>query len=690
MSASLFASGHSTFATMKATRRWLIWQAVVRPGKSKPDKVPFYVDGHPRGKTDNPDDLARLATYTDARAAAAARGSGWEIGYALGKDASGQFWQGIDLDHVGQNGLSDLPDTLPGYVETSPSGEGVHAICYGRQFRPLGSNSSGIEAYSGGRFFTVTGRAIRDGVLSCAAEYVETTLTPRHKVRLLEQSQSAIISATVQISQQTVADLRSALNYMRSDDYALWVEIGHALKSLGNVGCGLWLDWSASSPKFDLREATRKWDGFVPQRTGYRAVFTKGQERGWLNPASSTAKLAIVGEGSPHDFLPTVAAVPFVAPEFFDIPPRSWVLGHWLARGVVTTLIAPGGTGKSALMVAAALSIATGRPLLEKTVWAGPQRVWLWNLEDDRDELNRQLVACSLHHRVSQSDHEGYLFLNDARSALCIATKGRDGLTIHTPVADAIIGEIRAKRIDVLIVDPFVSSHRAEENDNGQMDAVVKLWSAIARETACSVVLVHHSRKLGGQQVDAESSRGASAVGNGSRSVLVINRMEKGEAARFGILVDNRRSYIRVSNDKANRAPAGREDWFRLVSVKLANGGPEGGDSVGVIERWTVPDAGMAAGEFDARLRARVHDRIAAGEWRGHPSAKNWAGHAIAEVMGEEVSNPAVRHRIKAVLSDMISNGELKTENRRDASRHTRDFVIVGNRVDPTCDGAAW
>ncbi|MEJ7927043.1 AAA family ATPase [Sphingobium sp. AN641] len=366
---------------------------------------------------------------------------------------------------------------------------------------------------------------------------------------------------------------------MRSDDYALWIEMGHALKPLGNTGRGLWLDWSATSPKFDPQEAARKWDSFEPQRTGYQAVFARAQANGWINPSSNVAKPDIAATAG------EISARPFIAPAVPDIPPRPWLLGRWLLRGAVTTLIAPGGTGKSALMVAAALSLASGRELLGKTVWSGPRSVWLWNLEDDRDELARQLAASILHHDIEEWEYGDRLFINDAGTSLCTATKGRDRLAIDEPVNAALVAEIRSCRIDVLIVDPFVSSHRAEENDNGQMDAIAKRWASIARDTGCSIVLVHHSRKLGGQQVDAEAARGASALGNAARTVLVLNRMDNSEASRLSIGKEDRRSYFRVSNDKTNRAPAEAGDWFHLESVKLGNGGPEGGDSVGVVER---------------------------------------------------------------------------------------------------------
>ena len=81
------------------------------------------------------------------------------LGFALGPDGTGNHWQGIDLDKIEANGLQALAAALPGYVEWSPSGLGIHAIGYGAPFPALKLN--GIESYSAGRFFTFTGRTIR-------------------------------------------------------------------------------------------------------------------------------------------------------------------------------------------------------------------------------------------------------------------------------------------------------------------------------------------------------------------------------------------------------------------------------------------------------------------------------------------------------------------------------------------------
>ena len=145
---------------MKIAERWLVYKLVPNPDPTKkPRKVPYYISGEARyGKLDTPEDQAKLSTFEDAMKALQT-GDYDGLGFALGPDDTGMHWQGIDLDNFSEHPeLRDLAAKLPGYVEYSPSGDGVHSIGYGELFDTLGSNGTGIEAYSKGRFFTVTGR----------------------------------------------------------------------------------------------------------------------------------------------------------------------------------------------------------------------------------------------------------------------------------------------------------------------------------------------------------------------------------------------------------------------------------------------------------------------------------------------------------------------------------------------------
>ena len=275
---------------MKEARRWLLWKAEPQPGGKKPRKVPYYVDGRKRlGKLDGEADWSRLATF-DAALAAFQSGGYTGMGFALGPDGEGGSWQGIDLDSISGNGqLLALKDQLPGYVETSPSGNGVHAIGYGEAFRSIGSNATGIEAYSGGRYFTMTGDAL-GGDIEDLSGFVNGTLWPLRQAEHPKAAPKAKDSTTAPDA-VTIADLRSALFHLRSDERDIWVRMGMALKGLGDIGRGLWLDWSATSEKFDPADAARVWDSFKSDGITFKSVFAEAQQSGWTNPRSNVVKI---------------------------------------------------------------------------------------------------------------------------------------------------------------------------------------------------------------------------------------------------------------------------------------------------------------------------------------------------------------------------------------------------------------
>ena len=164
-----------TFACMQGQKRWLVWAA---------DKQPFYPNGKPRSRLDTESDWNLLGTYEDAQFAVQMSNGKFEgIGFALGPDGTGGHWQGIDLDKIKANQLSDIADNSPGYVELSPSENGIHTIGYGRHFETLGPNSTGTEAYAASRYFTVTENPIRNSKLVCIADFVEQIVAPRHSKR---------------------------------------------------------------------------------------------------------------------------------------------------------------------------------------------------------------------------------------------------------------------------------------------------------------------------------------------------------------------------------------------------------------------------------------------------------------------------------------------------------------------------
>lgn len=379
---------------------------------------------------------------------------------------------------------------------------------------------------------------------------------------------------------------------------------------------------------------------------------------------------------------PRIAATPYVWREASAIPERPWIMGRWLLRRTLTGVIASGGCGKSTFIAAMAQSLVTGRALLGKGIWPGPQRVWIWNLEDELDELARAIQAAALHYEIERQDVVDRLFVDSAMegAGLCTAVEDGAGFRLLEPVYEALLAELTARKIDVLIIDPFVSSHEIDENANVLIDKIAKRWSRVAVAADCSIVLVHHTSKAGAGEVTVLSSRGAVSLTNVFRQALLFNRMDKDAAERLGVDEDDIWRLFSVEDGKRNRAPAERADWYRLASVDLGNGpanalGGIGGDSVGVAEPWALPDP--FANVLPSHL-LRVQTVIDEGNWRESAQSPDWAGHAVAGVMGWDAANKAEKARIGHLLRTWLSEGALKLETRKDAKRMDRAFVAVG------------
>jgi hypothetical protein len=354
--------------------------------------------------------------------------------------------------------------------------------------------------------------------------------------------------------------------------------------------------------------------------------------------------------------------------------------GYELQRGLVSLLVATTGIGKSTFEIGNTLAMVTNRALMGRKVWDGPLRVWYWNLEDDGDHLARQIQAACLHWCIQRNDIGDRLFIDSAidGAELKIAIQTTNGAEIQRPIVGALVAELIARRIDVLIVDPFVACHSVTENDNAAMEMVVKEWVRVASAAHCAIRLVTHTRKLGGFAADIESARGGGALAAGARSGVVLNRMTKEEGRSLGI--DNPRRFLKALDDKPNRAPpAESADWFEMKSIDLGNATSDRpSDLVGVAAPWSPPDP------FDDvkvdHLR-KVQAKIADGKWREHYSAKDWAGLVVAEVLGLDINLKENRDRVKSILKRWIHEEALSVVELPDANHEKRPHVVVGRPV---------
>lgn len=164
---------------------------------------------------------------------------------------------------------------------------------------------------------------------------------------------TATACATTVIDAATVRDLRSALNHLLADDREQWVSVGLALKELGDVGRGLWLNWSQTSDKFQPSDA-RTWDTFKPAKTGHAAVFARAQAAGWVNPAKTVKEVPAPANDWPT--LDALAEEKAPTPYAFPFHAMGPILGS-AARAIAEDVQAPDSLAGGSVLAAASLAV---------------------------------------------------------------------------------------------------------------------------------------------------------------------------------------------------------------------------------------------------------------------------------------------------------------------------------------------
>lgn len=270
---------------MKDEARWCVWRYEHRDGGWT--KVPVNARTGGRAQSSN------SATYSTYREALAAFNDDREglagLGFFLG-----DRWIGVDVDDC-IDSLTDertalaqeVIDHVPGYAETSPSGEGLKVITRGSI--PHTRTRKGLELYADGRFFAITGHKIeRELDASETLGAIDCDLTQFYELHFGSASArpsvedtdlNALIHAKAPAEKCAIEYVRDELlPYLKPETmaYLEWLGVGQALHHQGqgdDEWCDLWDEWSQLDPeRYAEGVCAEKWDGFG--RPGGGAVVT--------------------------------------------------------------------------------------------------------------------------------------------------------------------------------------------------------------------------------------------------------------------------------------------------------------------------------------------------------------------------------------------------------------------------------
>jgi putative DNA primase/helicase len=521
-------------------KRWLNWTYANKDGKRT--KVPI-------GSSTDPETWSK---YSDLK-----RKTG--VGIVFTPD---QTLLGIDIDHClkGLEIVHEKKETIVNflietdtYTEISPSGEGLHVFL--ALTGPLNLSRhkfAPFEAYTSGRFFTVTGEAYKE-------EKEVRTVSPEEAIRLLSLTGDEWM-ATSRSEEPKDFDVNN-------DDALLekmfGAENGERVRKL--------FDGDISDYKNDRSSADMALCSHLAFWTGGDA---KRMDRLWLRSSLSNRDKAIVRK----DYRPrTIAAAIKNCKKFYE--PRkvevkgatkaatadrelvfidsseirckeiSWLWKDKIAKGKVTLIAGEPGLGKSQTTVHMASIVSTGGE------FPGGERcdlgkVLMFSSEDDpADTVVPRLVAygadlkrISIFSMVKKSDGEGYFNLSTDIKLLRERFK-------------------KDREISFVILDPISAFlGETDSHNNAEVRALLYQLSKAASEFNVAIVGVTHFNKssTGGPM---NKFMGSLAFVAAARAAYIVTKDPNDESRRLFLPVKNN-----LADDKGGYA-------YRVEPVRVEKDG---------------------------------------------------------------------------------------------------------------------
>ncbi len=179
---------------------------------------------------------------------------------------------------------------------------------------------------------------------------------------------------------------------------------------------------------------------------------------------------------------------------------RAPVIQGLLRRGETMNVIAPPKTGKSWLVLALAMAVATGRNWLDayETI---PGRVLI---------IDNELHPETLAHRIPQVAECLHVGMNEIAETICVQSIRGQLQDIFS--LGKYFESVEPGRFALVVLDAFYRfmPRDMDENDNGTMANIYNHVDALADRLGCSFVLIHHATK-GNQSAKAVTDVGAGA-----------------------------------------------------------------------------------------------------------------------------------------------------------------------------------
>jgi hypothetical protein len=680
---------------LKSRKNWLIWAAVWNG--SKWTKRPIQISGHGASTTNSKhwstfDEVKQAYEHAVQRGHMELRERGKPVqqvpiggvGFVFDgqSDADGLVFAGVDFDKVitGRE-IASLAEErikrLGSYTERSVSGGGLHVIL---KARPLASGIAhgGVEMYTSGRYFTMTGRApdnarlvaapepfaaLADELQSLAGNSTQGTgtasangqqqgkFTAADRERLRKQFGDPDPPDGTAVNTEEIRSAVSAIPPSVITTEAGWMKCARALAHSAAVykerSEELWdiLD-SASrvAPGYNEPENRKRWLRYIAEAfhrekpITIATVFDLARKHGWRgwSPSGTTENTSDASEAKTGS---TASPPPELKFSLSDVPPhRQWLYGVHLLRGDLTLLVSPGGAGKTSLALGMAVCTAIGKPLLGEKIYGGdPLKSLYINAEDSGIEMRRRALAfCQQHNITEQELDRLYIAGTDdprVRGLSLLRPAGQNSSALDQAGLAHLENLLVSMGPDLVVIDPLIAlCGGGNVNDNAAMASVMREIKRLAIKFSCSILIVAHTKK-GGDPGSAEAVLGASAIKDLARCARMPVTMTVAEMTKFGVLPSERPQYFKLVDAKSNLALHSDETWYKLESQELPNAEPPTyphGDHVQAVVRVQLSvQSGGSGSADDMKVEGAIFDLVDLGkeiDGQAYPYSPSLAG----------------------------------------------------------------
>jgi hypothetical protein len=228
--------------------------------------------------------------------------------------------------------------------------------------------------------------------------------------------------------------------------------------------------------------------------------------------------------------------------------PLRWLLTDFFLVGAAGILGGAPKTGKSFFALELAVAVASGQPALSRFAVAAPSPVLLLAAEDPPAVVVQRLAALA-----TARDR--------ALATLPVAVIVEPGLRLPEGL-DRLAATVVQHQARLLILDPLIRVHRADENSAAEMAAVLDGLRGLARATDCAVLLVHHTRKAAADGIAGHALRGSSDLHAFGDTNLYLRRL--GPDGPLELRIEHRAApcppplHVRLCTDDTDVLPRAR------------------------------------------------------------------------------------------------------------------------------------